>query len=156
MRLIAQIWVFPLILLLEVLPRQFHNSDWVRYALKTMTVGYLYAHADTMALTSRNSGSVRTRTVAYTLYNMSLQAASVIGSQIYRTDDQPYYYRGNKMLLGVLIWKIIAFVAAKVYYVVRNKRRDQIWWNMSRVEILNYLATTNDQGNRRVNFRFAS
>ncbi|KAF2149177.1 phthalate transporter [Myriangium duriaei CBS 260.36] len=153
---LAQIWVLPLLISLEVLPKVFQNSNWVKWLLTTLIIGYPYAHAIIVALTSRNSGTVRTRTVASSIYNMSVQAATIFSTQIYRNDDKPYYYRGNKVLLGILAWNIVAFVLAKAYYVYKNNVRDTKWNAMTREERLHYLKTTTDKGNKRLDFRFAS
>ncbi|RVX73673.1 hypothetical protein B0A52_02563 [Exophiala mesophila] len=152
---IGQIWCLPLLISLVVLPAQFHNSNWVKWVLSTLLVGYPYIHAILVALTSRNSGTVRTRTVGSSLYNMSVQMSNIISSQIYRADDKPYYYRGNKVLLGILAWNIVVFIGAKAYYVWTNNKRDAVWNAMTREERVNYLATTKDKGNKRLDFRFA-
>lgn len=152
---IGQVWCLPLLISLVVLPAQFHNSNWVKWVLSTLLVGYPYIHAILVALTSRNAGTVRTRTVGSSLYNMSVQMSNIISSQIYRADDKPYYYRGNKVLLGILAWNIVVFIGAKTYYVWTNNRRDVVWNAMTREERVNYLATTKDKGNKRLDFRFA-
>lgn len=154
--LLAQIWALPLLIALVALPPHFNNSNWVKWTLSTLLVGYPYAHAIIVAMTSRNAGSVRTRTVGSSLYNMAVQASNVFASQIYRNDDKPYYYKGNKALLGVVAYNIIAFIIAKAYYVHKNNKRDKIWNAMSREERVQYLATTKDKGNKRLDFRFAS
>jgi MFS family permease len=154
--LISQIWALPLLVALVALPTHFTNANWVKWLLSTLLIGYPYAHAIIVALTSRNSGTVRTRTVGSSLYNMAVQASNIFSSQIYRQDDKPYYYRGNKILLGIMAWNIIMFIFAKVYYATKNKKRDQIWDAMSREERVNYLATTKDKGNKRLDFRFGS
>ncbi|KAI1628021.1 phthalate transporter [Exophiala viscosa] len=154
--LIAQIWALPLLVALVALPPHFNNSNWAKWTLSTLLVGYPYAHAILVAMTSRNAGSVRTRTVGSSLYNMAVQASNVFSSQVYRTDDKPYYYRGNKALLGVVAWNIIAFCISKWYYVRKNNQRDRIWNAMTREERVQYLATTEDKGNKRLDFRFAS
>ncbi|KAF3911120.1 hypothetical protein AA313_de0206975 [Arthrobotrys entomopaga] len=74
--LVAQLWVLPIIIALEVLP--VHASAWVKFALATLLVGFPYPHAILVAITSRNAGTVRTRTVASALYNMFIQADSII------------------------------------------------------------------------------
>ena len=153
---IGQLWTLPLLVALVTLPPVFHNSNWAKWVISTLLVGYPYVHAILVALTSRNSGSVRTRTVGSSLYNMAVQLSNIISSQIYRTNDKPYYYTGNKALLGVVAWNILVFIAAKVYYVRKNAQRDQIWQSMTREERVNYLATTKDKGNKRLDFRFAS
>jgi Major Facilitator Superfamily len=154
--LISQIWVLPLLVALETLPKVFPGSNWSKWAITTMIIGYPYAHAVIVALASRNAGTVRTRTVASSLYNMAVQTSNIISSQIYRTDDKPLYYRGNKVLLGLVAWNIVLFCLSKAYYEWRNKVRDSKWNSMSREERLHYLNTTEDKGNKRLDFRFAS
>jgi hypothetical protein len=80
--LISQIWCLPLLVALEVLPAG--TSPWVKWAVSVLIVGGPYVHAINVAITSRNAGSVRTRTVASALYNMFVQASSVIGSNVSR------------------------------------------------------------------------
>ncbi|TPX11535.1 uncharacterized protein E0L32_007746 [Thyridium curvatum] len=69
-------------------------------------------------------------------------------------DDAPKYKRGNKNLLGVLFGNIGIYLLVKVYYVWRNKSRDKKWNAMSEEQQLEYLATTKDEGNKRLDFRF--
>lgn len=154
--LIAQVWGLPLLIALVALPTHFAGANWAKWVLSTLLIGYPYAHAIIVALTSRNSGSVRTRTVGSSLYNMAVQASNIFSSQVYRQDDEPYYYRGNKVLLGILAWNVVAFVGAKAYYVWRNRTRERVWGGMSREERVNYLKTTEEKGNKRLDFRFAS
>lgn len=75
--------------------------------------------------------------------------------QIYRTDDAPLYRRGNKVLLAITAWNAVFAWIIKGYYMWRNKKRDDIWKNMSQQEKDNYLATTKDEGSKRLDFRFA-
>ncbi|KAG5951734.1 hypothetical protein E4U53_002383 [Claviceps sorghi] len=152
--LITQVWALPLLIALVALPTTFPNSNWSKWVISTLLVGYPYCHAVLVGLTSRNAGSVQTRTVGSSLYNMAVQMASIFASQVYRDDDKPFYYRGNKVLLGVLAWNIVVIVGLKAYYVLVNKRRDRIWLSMTRGERVHYLATTKDEGNKRLNFRF--
>lgn len=78
--LVSQIWCLPLLISLEVLPAS--TGPWVKWALNVLLVGAPYVHAINVAITSRNAGSVRTRTVASALYNMFVQASNVIGSNV--------------------------------------------------------------------------
>ncbi|MCJ1311352.1 hypothetical protein MMC25_005023 [Agyrium rufum] len=153
--LVSQLWAIPLIIALETLPVKFYGSSWVRYAISSLVVAYPYAHATLVAITSRNSASVRTRTIGSSFYNMAVQTSNIISSQIYRTDDAPLYRRGNKVLLGIAAYNALLFIGAKVYYVWKNNKRDSIWLAMSHEERLDYLATTKDRGNKRLDFRFA-
>jgi hypothetical protein len=80
--LLSQIWSLPLLVALEVLPAS--SSHWVKWALSVLLVDAPYVHAINVAITSRNAGSVRTRTVASALYNMFIQVSSIIGSNVSR------------------------------------------------------------------------
>lgn len=113
----SQLWCLPLLIALEVGT----YGPWVSWALSTLLVGAPYVHAILVAITSRNAGSVRTRTVASALYNMFVQASNIIGSNIYRNDDKPRYRRGNAVLIALACYNILLFVGAKVFYVYMNK-----------------------------------
>ena len=78
--LVSQIWCLPLLIALEVIPGG--TSQWLKWTLSALLVGAPYVHAINVAITSRNAGSVRTRTVASALYNMFVQASNVIGSNV--------------------------------------------------------------------------
>lgn len=78
--LVSQIWALPLLIALETIPKS--TGAWPRWALSTLLVGHPYIHAILVGITSRNAGSVRTRTVASALYNMCVQASNVIGSNV--------------------------------------------------------------------------
>lgn len=78
--LVSQIWALPVLIALETLKPT--AGPWVKWALSTLLVGAPYVHAIIVAITSRNAGSVRTRTVASALYNMTVQASNVIGSNV--------------------------------------------------------------------------
>ncbi|ROV93035.1 hypothetical protein VPNG_09418 [Cytospora leucostoma] len=151
--LVSQIWCLPVVIALEVLPGT--ASPWVWYALSLMLVGYPYVHAILVGITSRNAGSVRTRTVGSAIYNMCVQASSIISSNIYRTDDAPRYRDGNKVILGLIAWTIVAMLGSKGYYMWRNRSNEKKWNAMTVEERDVYLSTTKDEGNKRLDFRFA-
>ncbi|KAF2655936.1 MFS general substrate transporter [Lophiostoma macrostomum CBS 122681] len=151
--LASQIWILPLLIALEILPKAV--SPWSRWILCTLIVGHPYIHAILVAITSRNAGTVRTRTVASAFYNMCVQACQIIAQNIYRDDDKPLYRRGNKVLIAICVYNFFLFIGAKLYYVSVNKKRDKIWNAMSQEEKETYLETTKDKGNKRLDFRFA-
>jgi hypothetical protein len=70
-------------------------------------------------------------------------------------DDAPNYTRGNRMLLGITVGNVFLYFLTKAYYVWRNKSRDKKWNAMSHEQQLEYLDTTMDEGNKRLDFRFA-
>jgi hypothetical protein len=76
--------------------------------------------------------------------------------QIYRDDDKPMYRRGNRVLIGICIYNMILFIGTKLFYLHINRTRAKIWDAMSPKEKEDYLSTTTDQGNKRLDFRFAS
>ena len=78
--LVSQVWALPLLVALETLNKG--AGPWAKWVLCTLLVGAPYVHAIIVAITSRNAGSVRTRTVASALYNMCVQASSIIGSNV--------------------------------------------------------------------------
>jgi hypothetical protein len=65
------------------------------------------------------------------------------------------YRRGNKVLLALVGWNVVMTVFIKAYYIWRNKTRERIWSAMSDEEKDEYLKTTKDEGNKRLDFRFA-
>lgn len=89
------------------------------------------------------------------LYNMFVQTGNIIGTNLYREDDRPYYIRGNKILLGICCWNITLFVLVKFYYITRNKRREDAWAQMTGEEKVDYTTNTKDEGAKRLDFRFA-
>lgn len=80
--MVAEVWCLALLIALETLPD--HASHWVRWVVLTLLVGSPYVHAIIVAMTSRNAGSVRTRTVASALYNMMIQTSNIIGNNVRR------------------------------------------------------------------------
>ncbi|KAL6244386.1 hypothetical protein RBB50_008628 [Rhinocladiella similis] len=151
--LVSQIWAMPLLIASELLPAE--ASKWAKYTLVTLLVGTPYVHAIHVAITSRNAGSVRTRTVASALYNMFVQASNIIGSNIYRNNDKPMYRTGNKILIAICAYNIVLFLGAKAFYVWRNRVRDRRWNSMTDAQRREYLTTTTDKGNKMLTFRFA-
>ncbi|KAF2028601.1 phthalate transporter [Setomelanomma holmii] len=151
--MMSQIWALPLLVSLAVLPKS--TGPWVKWALCSLLVGHPYMHAILVALGSRNAGTVRTRTVASALYNMSVQASSIVASNIYRNDDKPLYRRGNRVLIGICVYNMFVFIGAKLFYIRVNANREKKWNAMSQEEKQHYLATTTDKGNKRLDFRFA-
>jgi hypothetical protein len=76
----AELWYLILVIALEVLPER--TMPWARWAILTFLVGAPSIHPVLVALTSRNAGSVRTRTVASALYNMSVQLSSIASANV--------------------------------------------------------------------------
>jgi hypothetical protein len=76
----AEVWVLIVLIALECLPAG--ASTWARWVLLILIIGMPYVHAIVVAITSRNAGTVRTRTVATALYNMAVQVSNIIGNNV--------------------------------------------------------------------------
>jgi hypothetical protein len=87
--IVSQVWAFPLIAALEFLLGD--ANIWTKYVLTALLVGHPYVHAILVAITSRNAGTVRTRTVASALYNMSVQASSIVAQNVSRQSESITY-----------------------------------------------------------------
>ncbi|GMG21552.1 unnamed protein product [Ambrosiozyma monospora] len=151
--LFQPIWTVPLMLVLRFWKGAMVNK-WGTYAVVTLILGNPYIHAICVSLCSRNSQSIKTRTVSASLYNMFVQAGSIISSNIYRTADKPLYKTGNAVLVGFALAMYPILFGAKLFYIHINNKRDKIWNAMTEEEKDDYLENTTDIGSRRLNFRF--
>ncbi|KAK9470909.1 phthalate transporter [Dipodascopsis tothii] len=151
--LIPQFWSLPFLIFLVV--RTSSASSWSVYGVLTTLLSAPTAHAVQVAWCSANSGNVALRTVSSAIYNVSVQISAIAASNIYRADDKPLYHRGNRQLVAINAANIVLYILVKVYYTTRNKRRERKWNSMSEEERETYLRTTTDEGNKRLNFRFA-
>lgn len=77
---VAEVWCLVLLIALEVLPAE--ASPWARWVILILLLGAPYIHAIIVAMTSRNAGTVRTRTVASALYNMTVQTSNIIANNV--------------------------------------------------------------------------
>ncbi|KAL0254563.1 hypothetical protein SLS55_010041 [Diplodia seriata] len=128
--LIGQIWVLPFVTVLYVLDINQLNH-WTAWAIMTIFLSYPSA-----------------------VYNMFVQASGIIASNIYREDDKPRYRRGNRVLLAINVMNIGLYLLTKAYYIWRNKSKAKKWNSMTQEEREDYLATTTDKGNKRLDFQF--
>jgi hypothetical protein len=149
----VQIWLLPCVIALAVLPSG--TDRWAAYALVTVLLSYPSPHPMQVGWCSRNSNTVRTRTVSAALYNMAVQLNSIISANIYRKDDRPEYRRGNRVLVGIASMNLVVYLLVKAYYMWRNHQREKAWSRMTPDEKEHYLNTTKDKGSKRLDFRFA-
>ncbi|KAJ3049956.1 hypothetical protein HK097_009063 [Rhizophlyctis rosea] len=148
-----QVWNVIFLTILIFLPD--NANVWVRWVVVSLVVAHPQCHAVVVAWTSRNAGSVRTRTVASALYNMTVQVGSILGQNIYREDDKPFYHRGNRILVGIAAFNFFNYILIRTYYIKRNAWKQRRWDTMTPEEQVQYLKTTTDTGNKRLDFRFA-
>lgn len=130
------------------------EDAWVTWFLVTMVLSAPYVHTICVAWVSRNSNSIQSRSICSALYNMFVQAGSIIASNIYREDDLPKYRRGNMQLFFIMVSLIPIILLTKLFYVRKNRERAKIWDAMSEEEQQTYISETKDRGNMRLDFRF--
>jgi Major Facilitator Superfamily len=152
--LLTQIWSLPLLIVLYTSAGKL--SNWGMYAVSFILLGWPNPQAAQVGWCSRLSNSVRTRAVSAAVFNIAIQLSGIASSNIYRSDDSPLYHRGDGQLIAINVATIVAYVLAKVYYVSRNRWKKTQWEKMSKEEQATYLETTNDLGNKRLDFLFDS
>ena len=74
--MVLQIWALPLLIALYTFNTS--TSQWVYFAVVTLITGFPYVHPIQVAWASRNSYSVRTRTISASVYNMFVQAGAIV------------------------------------------------------------------------------
>ncbi|GME23757.1 putative transporter [Neofusicoccum parvum] len=152
--LLAQVWILPLLIVEYTSVDRL--SNWGQYAVLFFLLGQPSVHAAQVGWCSRLSNAVRTRALSAALYNITVQLSGIASSNIYRTDDKPLYRRGNRDLIAITVGTIVAYAAAKAYYLWRNKTKKEKWDAMSKEQQQHYLANTTDMGNKRLDFMFES
>lgn len=152
--MLGQIWALPLLIALYLLDNTKENK-WVIWLITTLLLSYPLAHAIQVGWASRNANTVRSRTVSAAMYNMFVQASVTVAANVYREDDKPRYRKGNRALIGITCLNIVAYVLVNRYYWWVNKRRAAVWDAWTEKEREEYLSTTKQEGNKRLDFRFA-
>lgn len=130
-------------------------NQWGTFVLLTVTLGDPYIHAMMVSACSRNSKSIKTRTVSASLYNMFVQTGSIIASNIYRKKDKPLYHTGNSVLFALALIMIPILIGTRLFYSHLNEKKEKIWNSMSEDERSEYIEETTDKGAKRLDFRFA-
>ncbi|KAL2002439.1 hypothetical protein VTN02DRAFT_6780 [Thermoascus thermophilus] len=151
--MLQALWTLPCIIALRYWPGAL-SQPWPTFALITVLLSYPYCHAIVVAWASTNSGSVRTRTISAAVYNMMVQLGNIISANIYQADDAPLYHRGNTNLMIINFLTLGVFLGTKLYYVLRNRSKARKWDAMTDEEKKEYIQTTKDKGNKRLDFRF--
>ncbi|KAK0386475.1 hypothetical protein NLU13_6310 [Sarocladium strictum] len=155
-------WLLPCFIALITLPDPI--GAWAYFAIATVLLSAPYTHPIQVAWTSRNAGSVQNRTVSAALYNMAVQVSGMIGANthkfvyiIYQPSDAPRYFKANKGLLVICFWMcFIQYPGTYFFYRWRNRSKAKVWDAMTPEEQHHYRTTTTDEGNKRLDFRYAT
>ncbi|KAG4032008.1 hypothetical protein MFRU_008g03580 [Monilinia fructicola] len=151
----GEFWILPLLTALLTIPDG--GKEWSRWSLVTLISGYPYFHPIVSAWISENTFNVKKRAITAATYNVIVQIGSLIGSQIYRSYDSPYYKQGNKVLISICALSLVTFMAQRQYLIILNKKKEKIWERMTKEEKTIYqndsIAREKD-GNQRLDFRF--
>ena len=81
--MIGQVWALPFLIYLTV-ANTGNLNRWVLWIVTTLLLSYPNAHPIQVGWNSRNSNTVRSRTVSAACYNMFVQSGGIIASNIYR------------------------------------------------------------------------
>lgn len=130
------------------------HYNWSRYVILTLIIGYPFPLAFIVGWVSKNSFSVRSRTVSLCFLNMSVQTGSIVATRFYTENEKPYYPGGNAALLAINAFSILLCALTKVYYIYRNKQKSRIWNSMSPAQQVEYTTTTTSVGPRRLDVFF--
>lgn len=88
---------------------------------------------------------------------LHIQALTCAALEIYRADDSPYYYRGNKVLISICVLALATFMVQREYLRYLNRRKNFVWESMTVEERLSYQDDRKERerdGNKRLDFRF--
>ncbi|GAA5874703.1 hypothetical protein JCM3774_004787 [Rhodotorula dairenensis] len=149
------VWCLPFLITLFVKPITHFANGWTAYVVSLLLVGAPGSVPLVVSWISRNSGSVGTRTVSASVYNIILHLQSIASANIYRDDDKPEYRRGNKQLMIICVACIVQAPLCALYYRYRNQQKERHFAALSKEEQVAYSSTTADVGARRLDFRFA-
>lgn len=152
----GEFWIMPLLVALLTLPDGGH--EWSRFTLITLISGYPYFHPLISSWISENTFDVKKRAITAATYNVIVQIGSLIGSQIYRKYDAPYYKQGNKVCVAICALALVTMVVQRQVLVYLNKKKDEKWRAMTPEEKVLYqsdIEARERDGNKRLDFRFA-
>ncbi|KAH6894434.1 major facilitator superfamily domain-containing protein [Thelonectria olida] len=154
--LIGEIWSLPMFVSLLTIPDE--GREWGRFSIITLISGYPYFHPIVSSWISENSFDVKKRAIAAATYNVIVQIGSVIGSQIYRKWDAPFYKNGNKVCVSILALAVVTFLVQRQWLIRLNKKKEAEWEQLTPAEKVEYQTdkeAREKDGNKRLDFRYA-
>ncbi|KAK9460245.1 major facilitator superfamily domain-containing protein [Lipomyces oligophaga] len=152
---LAAFWMLPPLFVLEFLPDP-AVGRWTRFILLTAIMGFPYYHPILVSWISANANSADRRSLAFAIYNIFVQAGNILAANVYTESDAPFYHRGNAVLIGLNVLSIIFILSIRSYYNRENKLRRAKWDALDEKQQLDYLQSTTDVGNDRINFTLST
>ncbi|THY47242.1 putative MFS transporter [Aureobasidium pullulans] len=143
----------PLFAALLILPP--HGYSWVRFAIITLIIGSPSSHPIMASWISVNSFDPKKRGITIALFGTFHEIGSIAAAQIYRDDDKPYYYTGNKVLISICAVSIVGLLIHREVLKHINRKKQRAWESLSEVEQREYSKNQEHSiGNKSLAFRF--
>ncbi|THX98258.1 putative MFS transporter [Aureobasidium pullulans] len=143
----------PLFAALLILPP--HGYSWVRFAIITLIIGSPSSHPIMASWISVNSFDPKKRGITIALFGTFHEIGSIAAAQIYRDDDKPYYYTGNKVLISICALSIVGLLIHRAVLKHINCKKRKAWESLSEVERREYSKNQEHNiGNKSLTFRF--
>ncbi|TIA07710.1 putative MFS transporter [Aureobasidium pullulans] len=143
----------PLFAALLILPP--HGYSWVRFAIITLIIGSPSSHPIMASWISVNSFDPKKRGITIALFGTFHEIGSIAAAQIYRDDDKPYYYTGNKVLISICAVSIVGLLIHREVLKHINRKKQRAWESLSEVEQREYSKLQEHSiGNKSLAFRF--
>ncbi|ODQ54687.1 MFS general substrate transporter [Saitoella complicata NRRL Y-17804] len=139
-------------IMLRALPET--SSKGVRYLAILIAGGWPITHPLNIAWMTENMAPLGKRTVASGAIIGAANLFAVPGAYIYRADDQPYFHRGNSVLIALTASSIVIWISLKFWYRHTNRVREERWASFTHEVQVEYVKNTSDKGNQRLDFRF--
>lgn len=103
----GELWSLPCLIALGTMSAG--GKNWERFTISTLIAGYPYFHPIINSWISENAFSVKKRSIQVATYSVVVQWGAIVGSQIFRADDAPWYFRGYKILISICVLALIIF-----------------------------------------------
>ncbi|KAJ1565860.1 hypothetical protein HK405_011455 [Cladochytrium tenue] len=109
-----------------------------------LNISWLTEHMAPLGKRSVASGAVIAAANIYAIW----------AGQIYQPGDAPRYHVGNLINIAFAFASVLIWIGFRYYLSTINSHRQKVWDALSEKDRNNYLATTKDVGNDRLDFRF--
>ncbi|GAM84796.1 hypothetical protein ANO11243_027970 [Dothideomycetidae sp. 11243] len=153
--IVAHLFAVPFLVALEAMP--VNTGMWERYSCTMFIVGAPSYYPIVLSWLSESSFSVKKRAISVSTFSATTVVGAILAAQAYQKRDEPYYYTGNKILIGSALLACLMFIVQRWVLSRANKERDKAWEAMPIPRQAEYQKTTEEMefdGNQRLDFRF--